>query len=168
MPILACAMHAVEGILRSGVEVDTMMRSISFGSRPAAAIAFSPAHVARSDVYSSGAATRRWRIPSVSTTHSGEVGRSPMISSFVRILAGTYEPVDLMRTLSNRQFRFVMVPFFNNAGLSILYTRTRSSRAAYSNASSTSEISFSGFMSGPQDVMVLDGQGASIRMGPLG
>ena len=111
-------MHADEGTLRSGVEVATMMRSISFGSRPAEAIAFSPARAARSDVYSSGSAMRRWRIPRVFTTHSGEVGRSPTISSFVRILAGTYEPVDLMETLSNRLFRIVMVPPSSNGRLS--------------------------------------------------
>src|ERR1039458_8778542 len=35
MPILACAMHADEGALRSGVEVATIIKSISFGSSPA-------------------------------------------------------------------------------------------------------------------------------------
>jgi hypothetical protein len=34
MPILACAMHADEGILRSGVAVATMIKSITFGSSP--------------------------------------------------------------------------------------------------------------------------------------
>src|SRR5271169_1648968 len=114
MPILLCAMHADEGTLRSGVDVATMMRSISFGSRPAEAIALSPARAARSDVYSSESATHRCRIPRVCTIHSGEVGRSPTISSFVRILAGTYEPVDLMETPSNRLFRIVIVPSFQH------------------------------------------------------
>src|ERR1022692_4704839 len=75
MPILACAMHADEGALRSGVEVATIIKSISFGSSPAEAIAFRPARAARSDVYSSGSAMHRSRIPNVSTIHSGEVGK---------------------------------------------------------------------------------------------
>ena len=67
MPILVCAMHAEEGILRSGVAVETMIKSMSFGSSPAEAIASSPARAARSDVYSSGSAMCRSRIPKVST-----------------------------------------------------------------------------------------------------
>src|ERR1035441_496068 len=47
MPILACAMHADEGILRSGVAVEKIIKSISFGSSPAEAIASSPARAAR-------------------------------------------------------------------------------------------------------------------------
>src|SRR5271167_3355683 len=109
MPILACAMHAEDGALRSGVEVATMIKSISFGSSSAEAIAFRPAQVARSDVYSSGSAMCRSRIPKVSTIHSGEVGKSPTNSSFVTTLAGTYEPVDLMRTLSKWLFRLVIL-----------------------------------------------------------
>src|SRR5271166_2654072 len=110
MPILACAMHADDGALRSGVDVATMIKSISFGSSSAEAIAFRPAQAARSDVYSPGSATRRSRIPKVSTIHSGEVGKSRTNSSFVTTLAGTYEPVDLMRTLSKRLFRLVIPP----------------------------------------------------------
>src|SRR5271166_1572136 len=110
MPILACAMHAEDGALRSGVEVATMIKSISFGSSPAEAIASKPAQAARSDVYSSGSAMRRSRIPKVSTIHSGEVGKSPINSSFVTTLAGTYEPVDLMRALSKWLFRLVIYP----------------------------------------------------------
>jgi hypothetical protein len=34
MPILPCTMHANERILRSGVAVATMIKSISFGSSP--------------------------------------------------------------------------------------------------------------------------------------
>ena len=112
IPIFLCAMHADEGILRSGVEVARIMRSISFGSSPAAAMAFSPARAARSDVHSSGSATRRWRMPKFCTIHSGDVGRSPTISSLVRIFSGTYEPVALIETLSNRLFRIAIGPPF--------------------------------------------------------
>src|SRR5271166_5153617 len=110
MPILNCAMHAEEGILRSGVAVETMIKSMSFGSSPAEAIASSPARVARSDVYSSGSAMCRSRIPNVSNTHCGEVGKFATTSSLVRILDGTYEPVDLMQTLSKWLFRLVISP----------------------------------------------------------
>src|ERR1017187_1532324 len=110
MPILACAMHADEGALRSGVEVATIIKSISFGSSPAEEIAFRPARAARSDVYSSGSAMHRSRIPNVSTIHSGEVGKFPTTTSFFRILAGTYEPVDLMQTLSKRLFLLLIPP----------------------------------------------------------
>jgi hypothetical protein len=82
-------MHAEEGILRSGVAVETMIKSMSFGSSPAEAIASSPARAARSDVYSSGSAMCRSRIPNFSTTHSGEAGKFAITSSLVRILDGT-------------------------------------------------------------------------------
>src|SRR5271157_2117778 len=111
MPILNCAMHADEGILRSGVAVETMIRSMSFGSSPAAAIASSPARVARSEVYSSGSAMCRSRMPNVSNTHCGEVGKFATTSSLVRILDGTYEPVDLMQTLSKWVFRPLILPY---------------------------------------------------------
>jgi len=103
-------MHADEGALRSGVAVATIIRSISFGSSPAEAIASSPALAARSEVYSSGSAMRRSRTPNVSTIHSGEVGRLATTSSLVKILAGTYEPVDLMQTLSQRLFPLLIPP----------------------------------------------------------
>src|SRR5271166_5186110 len=111
MPILNCAMHADEGILRSGVAVETMIKSMSFGSSPAAAIASSPARVARSEVYSSGSAMCRSRMPNVSNTHCGEVGKFATTSSLVRILDGTYEPVDLMQTLSKWVFRPLILPY---------------------------------------------------------
>src|SRR5664279_5242496 len=104
-------MHAEEGILRSGVAVETMIKSISFGSSPAAAIACSPARAARSDVYSSGSAMCRSRIPNVSSTHCGEDGKFATTSSFVRILDGTYEPVDLIQTLSKWLFRVLILPY---------------------------------------------------------
>src|SRR5271169_5278907 len=103
MPILFCAIHAAEGILRSGVAVETMINSMSLGSSPAAAIAANPAWAARSDVYSSGSAMCRSRIPNVSATHCGEVGKFATTSSLVRILEGTYEPVDLIETLGIRE-----------------------------------------------------------------
>src|ERR1035438_790352 len=85
MPILTWALHAEEGILRSGVAVDTMINSMSFGSSPAEAIASSPARAARSEVNSSGAAMCRWRIPKVSTTHAEEVGRFASTSCLGRL-----------------------------------------------------------------------------------
>src|SRR5271157_3134671 len=103
-------MHADDGALRSGVDGATMIKSISFGSSPAEAIAFRPEQAAISDVYSPGSAMRRSRIPKVSKTHSGEVGKSLTTSSFLTTLAGTYEPVDLMWTLSKRLFRLVIAP----------------------------------------------------------
>src|ERR1035438_8381540 len=63
MPILACAIHADEGALRSGVEVATTIKSISFGSSPAEAMAFRPARAARSDVQRQGAAAPRESVP---------------------------------------------------------------------------------------------------------
>src|SRR5208283_5309941 len=110
MPILVCAMHAEEGILRSGVAVETIIKSMSFGSSPAEAIASNPARAARSDLYSSGSAMCRSRIPNLSTTHCGEVCRFATTCSLVRILDGTYEPVDLMQTLSKWLFPFLISP----------------------------------------------------------
>src|SRR5271165_5306679 len=110
MPILVCAMHAEEGILRSGVAVETIIKSMSFGSSPAEVIASNPARAARSDVYSSGSAMCCSRIPNLSTTHCGEVGRFATTCSLVRILDGTYEPVDLMQTLSKWLFPFLISP----------------------------------------------------------
>ena len=81
-------MHAVDGKIMSGVAVATMMRSMSAGVMPAAAIAARDARSARSDVCSSGAAMWRWRMPVRVRIHSSLVATRCASSSLVRTRTG--------------------------------------------------------------------------------
>jgi hypothetical protein len=68
-------MQAVLGKLpkKSGVELATMIRSISLGCRPAMASALLAAFTARSDDFCSGAAKWARRDAAALTIHSSEV-----------------------------------------------------------------------------------------------
>ena len=72
----------------SGVTVATMIRSTADACRPACPSAASAAGRARSESASSGAATRRSRIPVRSTIHSSDVSTICASSSFFITRAG--------------------------------------------------------------------------------
>jgi hypothetical protein len=75
----------VLGNTRSGVDVAKMMRSMSVGAMPAAAIARQAACSARSQVVSPGEAMCRCRIPVRSVIHASDVStifsRSALVST---------------------------------------------------------------------------------------
>ena len=82
-------MHAVAGKGMSGVMVARMMRSISSGFTPAFCMARVAAWAARSEVYSSLAATRRARIPVRLAIHSSVVSTIFSRSALVTTRVGT-------------------------------------------------------------------------------
>ena len=80
IPSLFCKMQALDGNTMSGVDVATMMRSISPGCKPAACKAFFAASKAKSLHDTSGAAKCRAWMPVRSTIHSSEVSM-PVVAS---------------------------------------------------------------------------------------
>lgn len=86
--IFSCTKHAVEGACLSGVEVATIIRSISFGVISVLSKAFNPALYAKSLVTSPSAILRS-RIPRFLKIHSSD---EPTFSkkSFFKIFGGTY------------------------------------------------------------------------------
>ena len=102
MPNLCCTMAAVDGNTMSGVDVATMMRSMSDAWRPAACSAACAAGTAKSLAPSPGAAKWRAWMPVRSTIHSSEVSTprwasSATRSSLVTRRAGRWLPVPVMR-----------------------------------------------------------------------
>ncbi|MNK96152.1 hypothetical protein D3C87_1164190 [compost metagenome] len=73
MPSFCCTRQAVLGNTKSGVEVATMIRSMSWRSIPAASIACSAACTARSLAVTSGSAQCRAEMPLRETIHSSLV-----------------------------------------------------------------------------------------------
>src|SRR6059036_3189859 len=90
---LSWMMQAVAGIGMSGVTVAQMIRSRSPPWMSAALSASSAALVAKSDIGSSWAATRRSRMPVRVVIHSSEVSTILSRSALVRIRLGRAEPV---------------------------------------------------------------------------
>ena len=86
-------MHAVEGNVRSGEVVATIIMSISSALIWQFFKRFSEALNAKSEVNSDLSAMWRCLIPVLSTIHSSLVSTSLDKSKFVTILLGTYEPV---------------------------------------------------------------------------
>ncbi|EWS65529.1 hypothetical protein Y695_01215 [Hydrogenophaga sp. T4] len=80
MPSLCCRMAAVDGNTMSGVDVATMIRSISLPSTPAASMAFRQASAAMSLAKTPSATKWRARIPVRSTIHSSLVSTPPAAS----------------------------------------------------------------------------------------
>ena len=88
MPSLRATVAAVFGIGASGVQVATMIRSMSSEDRPLAARALPPALTAMSATVSSGPAIRRLAMPTRLRIHSSLVSTIVASSSLVRTRAG--------------------------------------------------------------------------------
>ncbi len=101
-PSLRCTMLAVDGKIMSGVDVATMIRSMSAAVRPAASSARRAAAVARSLAWTSSATKWRARMPVRSTIQSSDVStpRAASISTrsaLVRRRGGSSLPVPATR-----------------------------------------------------------------------
>src|SRR4051812_9612408 len=95
-PRLCATKHAVDGKIISGVTVAQMISSMSFASKPAAAIALRAAAVARVAVDSPSETMRRSRMPVRWTIHSSLVSTIFARSSLVNRLSGNWLPVPTM------------------------------------------------------------------------
>ena len=87
-PSLRCTMLAVDGNTMSGVDVATMIRSMSAAVQPAASSARLAAVVARSLACTSSATKWRARMPVRSTIHSSEVSTPRLASICDQVVVG--------------------------------------------------------------------------------
>ena len=88
--ILSCTLAAVDGATLSGVEVATIIKSISSFFKPAFSIAFKAASEAKSLVNWSSLAIRLTFIPRFSSIQEAVVGKIWDKYSFIKILEGVY------------------------------------------------------------------------------